>query len=222
MSDSHLFFQDGRAGCLLLPHYPLFLQFRTPETLDAVGGRSQLTVFQVKLPPQHLILPLHLPELGLHLQHLPPAAPHRLPQQSGGHPLVVVGVQHGEGAQVTVRQKVSVRQPHRSDVGAAAHGGDAAPVHGPVGGSTQGHSSSWVGGSGAHALVVAQVHGPRSSVGSVEGLDVLHGQRLAPPTAPTPTVCPSMAQSGGPWQARGAYGAAFYMAYSSGTAVHVL
>lgn len=221
MSDSHLLFQNGRSSRLLFPHDPLLLQLWAPEALDAVGGRSQLTLLQVKLSPQNLILPLHLPELGLHLQQLATTAPHGLPEQSRGHPLVVVGVQHGEGAQVTVRQKVSMRQPHWSNIGAAAHGCDATPVHGPAGGATQSHGSLWVGGSGAHALVVTQVHGPWSSIGSVEWLDVLHGEGLAPCTTPAPTVCPSMAQSGGPWKARGPYRAALYMTYSSGTAVHV-
>lgn len=158
MGDPHLLFQDGCASCLLLSHDSLLLQLGAPKALDAVCGGAQLTVLQVQLSPQQLVLPLHIPELGLHLQELPPAPPHRLPQQDGGHPLVV---QHGEGAQVAVGQQVSVmRQPHGGDVGAAAHGCDAAPVHGPAGGATQCHSALWVGGSGAHGFVVAQVHGP--------------------------------------------------------------
>ena len=113
MSHPHLLLQDGRPRGLLLPHDPLLLELGTPEALDAVGGGAQLTVLQVKLSAQQLVLPLHVPELGLHLQQLAPTAPHRLPQQGGRHPLVVVVVvQHGEGAQVTVRQKVSVGQPH--------------------------------------------------------------------------------------------------------------
>lgn len=223
MGDSHLLFQDGRASRLFFPHDPLLLQLRTPEAFDAVCGRSQLTVLEVELPAQQIILPLHVPELDLHLQQLPAAAPHRLPQECRGHPLVVVVVvQHGEGAQVTVGQKVTVGQSHGSDVRAAAHGRDAAPVHGPAGGATQSHGAFRVGGSGAHALVVAEIHGARSGIGSVERLDVLHGERLPPPATPAPAVGPPMAQSGGPWQARGACGAALYVAYSSGTAVHVL
>lgn len=222
MSDPHLFFKDGCTSSFFFPHYPFLFQLRTPETLDAVRRGSQLTVFQVELSTQHLILPLHLPELGLHLQQLPPTSPHRLPQQGGGHPLVVMVVQHGDRAQVTVRQQVSMRQPHWSNIGTAAHGCNSAPVHGSVSGPTQSHSASWVGGSGAHTFMVAQVHGPWSGIGSIEGLDVLHGERLSPRTTPAPTVCPSMAKPGGPWQARGPYGAALYMANSSGTAVHVL
>ena len=70
--------------------------------------------------------------------------------------------------------------------------------------------------------MVAQVHGPRGGVGRIEGLDVLHGERLAPRTTPAPAVGPPVAQSGGPGQARGPCGAALYMAYCPGTAVHVL
>lgn len=113
-----------------------------------------------------------------------------------------------------------MRQAHWGDVGTAAHGSDTPPVHGSAG-ATQSHGAFWVSGSGAHCLVVTQVHRPWSSIGSVEGLDVLHGQRLAPRTTPTPTVCPSVAQSGGPWKAWGSYRATLYMTYSSGTAVHV-
>lgn len=105
MSDPHLLFEDGCASCLLLSHYSLLLQLRTPEALDAVCGGSQLTVLQVELSAQQLVLPLHIPELGLHLQELPSAPPHRLPEQDRGHPLVV---QHREGAQVAVRQEVSM------------------------------------------------------------------------------------------------------------------
>lgn len=218
MSDPHLLFEDGCASCLLLSHYPLLLQLRTPEALDAVCGGAELTVLQVELSAQQLVLPLHIPELGLHFQELPAAPPHRLPQEDGGHPLVV---QHGEGAQVTVRQQVGMmRQPHGSDVGTAAHGCDAAPVHGPAGPAER-HGAFRVGSSGAHGLVIAQVHGPGCRVGSIERLDVFHGERLTAAT-PTPTVGPPMAQSGGPRQARGPRGAALYVAYSSGTAVHVL
>ncbi|TNN84314.1 hypothetical protein EYF80_005307 [Liparis tanakae] len=64
------------------------------SVMDELANSSLLNLQsnQVKLTAQQLILPLHVPELDLHLQYLPTTSPHRLPQQRRGHPLVVVVV----------------------------------------------------------------------------------------------------------------------------------
>lgn len=62
LNDTVLLLPHGDLGNLILPERSLFLQLWAPEGLDGVHGGTQLTLLNLHVTPQDLILTQHLRE----------------------------------------------------------------------------------------------------------------------------------------------------------------
>lgn len=219
LQNSILLLPNGDLGSFILPQSSLLFQLGTPEGLDAVHGRAELALLHLHVLAQQIVLAEHLLELRLQVHDGVVAGLAQRVGHGGGH---------AHGRQVVLSEGDAVAgHAAAGDVGAAAHGRHPHAVREPPPGAAQGHGA--LGGVGAHVFVLAEVHGAGGGVGSVQGLDVLHGQGLAAGAgggaarAAARAVGAPVAQAGRARQARGAaraLRAGLGLAHGAGAAVH--
>lgn len=193
LHDSILLLPHADLRRLVLTKRSLLLQLRAPEGLNGVHGGAELAFLHIHLLPQKLVLPEHLLELGLQIHDgVVPRLPQRM--RHGGS-------QRGRHVMVSEGDGVGGHGPRATggDVRAASHHGRADAVRHPSTRAAQRHCALRQVRAGRHHLVVAQVHGARRGVGSIERLDVLHGEGFAPRTHSCPVascaVGPAVAQT---------------------------